>query len=71
MADNKKIILVVNDDGVDSKGINELADSLCQLGEVYVVAPDRPRSGVAQALTMSLPLRMKEIKFSDKYRSFP
>lgn len=70
MEKERKIILVTNDDGVDSKGINVLASALCDFGDVYVVAPDRPRSGVAQALTMSLPLRIKEVKLSEKYKSF-
>ncbi len=56
------LILVTNDDGFFSKGIQTLADALKELGEVYIVAPDRDRSAVSHALTMHRPLRVDLIK---------
>jgi len=56
------LILVTNDDGFFSKGIQTLAESLKELGEVYIVAPDRDRSAVSHALTMHRPLRVDLIK---------
>lgn len=50
-------ILVTNDDGIDAPGINALADALCMVAEVAVVAPDRERSAVSHALTLHHPLR--------------
>jgi 5'-nucleotidase len=44
-------ILVVNDDGIDSAGIAALAEALCALGEVTVVAPDGDRSGASHAIS--------------------
>ena len=52
-------ILVCNDDGVHSKGIHVLADALREIGEVYVVAPDRERSAAGHALTLHKPLRVE------------
>jgi len=54
-------IVVTNDDGVHSEGLRLLAKTMEALGEVYVVAPDRERSGVAHALTLHRPLRVEEI----------
>ncbi|MCX7724258.1 MAG: 5'/3'-nucleotidase SurE [Thermodesulfovibrio sp.] len=56
------LILVTNDDGFFSKGIQYLAEILKELGEVYIVAPDRDRSAVSHALTMHRPLRVDLIK---------
>lgn len=51
------LILVTNDDGIDSPGIHALVQSMRRLGNVIVVAPDRQQSAVGHALTVSSPLR--------------
>ena len=56
-----KTILVTNDDGIDSIGIQALANGLRSLGKVIVVAPDRDKSAVSHSLTMHRPLRMKRL----------
>lgn len=56
------IILVTNDDGIQSEGLVALAQELEALGEVYVVAPDRERSAASHALTLHSPLRVEEIQ---------
>jgi 5'-nucleotidase len=55
------LILVTNDDGIQSPGISALADHLKALGRVIVVAPDRERSAVGHALTLHAPLRAEEV----------
>ena len=55
-------ILISNDDGIFAPGINILADTLRDLGEIYVVAPDRNRSGASNSLTLDRPLRVREIE---------
>lgn len=50
-------ILVTNDDGVFSRGIQVLAEACQSVGEVAVVAPDREQSAQSHALTMGRPLR--------------
>ena len=50
-------ILVTNDDGVGAPGINCLASVLGAEHDVFVVAPDRERSGVGHAFTLDKPLR--------------
>ncbi|TAL23760.1 MAG: 5'/3'-nucleotidase SurE [Nitrospirae bacterium] len=56
------VILVTNDDGVHSQGITALFKSMKEIGDVYVVAPDRERSAVGHALTLHRPLKAEEIK---------
>jgi len=55
-------ILVTNDDGIHSKGITVLAKVLQEIGEVFVVAPDREKSAIAHSLTLHRPLRVEKIK---------
>ena len=55
-------ILVTNDDGVFSEGIRRLADSLSEIAEVTVVAPDREQSASGHSLTLHRPLRMQQLQ---------
>ena len=55
------IILVTNDDGINSEGLKVLGDVLGGLGEVYIVAPDRQRSAVGLSITLERPLRVENI----------
>lgn len=50
-------ILLVNDDGIDARGIRELMCGLCETHTVWAVAPDRQRSAVSKAMTLNSPLR--------------
>lgn len=52
------VFLLSNDDGFDARGIACLYDVLQALGEVYMVAPDRDRSGSSQSLTLHRPIRV-------------
>jgi len=53
------IILITNDDGIDSPGIKSLASYFNVLGELWVVAPDRERNAIGRALTLHRPLRVQ------------
>src|SRR3984893_13974138 len=55
------VILVTNDDGVHAAGLLALATALDDLGDVYVVAPDREQSAVGHALTLARPLRVTQV----------
>src|SRR3990172_9076663 len=55
------IILVCNDDGIRSEGLQVLARSVQSLGEVWVVAPDREQSAASHALTLHRPLRVEQL----------
>jgi 5'-nucleotidase len=53
-------ILLSNDDGYRAEGIRRLRDSLSQLADITIVAPDRNRSGASHSLTLDVPLRVYE-----------
>ncbi len=52
-------ILVTNDDGINSEGIQVLASILRTRHEVWIVAPSINRSGVSHGISMNEPLRFK------------
>jgi len=70
MVNNKPLILVTNDDGVDAPGIRTLIEVMRRIGNVVVVAPDGPRSAMGHAITVATPLRIKLIGEEDGYREF-
>ncbi len=56
------VILVTNDDGVHSAGLIALFKALKEIGDAYIVAPDRERSAVGHALTLHRPLKVEELR---------
>jgi len=60
----RKRILVTNDDGVFSAGIQRLAEALGEIADVTVVAPDREQSASGHALTLHRPLRIRPLEES-------
>ncbi len=54
-------ILLCNDDGVRSEGIEALAAAMKDVGTVYIVAPDRERSAASHSLTLTHPLRVEKL----------
>ncbi|MGD8372893.1 MAG: 5'/3'-nucleotidase SurE, partial [Syntrophobacterales bacterium] len=54
-------ILLTNDDGIYSKGIEVLYEHLSRDHEVQVVAPEIERSAVGHAITLTDPLLVKPV----------
>lgn len=54
-------ILLTNDDGIHSPGIEALAQALGTLGTVWTVAPLHEQSAVGHSLTLHRPLRVHEL----------
>lgn len=54
-------ILLSNDDGYLADGINALAAQLRDVGDVWMVAPDRERSAASHAISLHKPLRIREL----------
>ena len=65
MSEGKPLILIVNDDGYEAKGLEAMVTIAKPLGEVAVVVPDRTRSGMGHAITMGEPLRLTNYKNED------
>jgi 5'-nucleotidase len=55
-------ILVTNDDGVHAAGLAALAAAVAELGDVFVIAPEREQSACGHALTLHRPLRVVEVR---------
>lgn len=58
---SKPVILVTNDDGIISPGIKALVEVMVKFGDVTVVAPDSPQSGMGHAITIHDPLRLQKV----------
>lgn len=55
-------ILIVNDDGLACEGLHKLKAVLEREHEVWVVVPDRNRSGISHGITMYEPLSVQKIE---------
>jgi len=53
-------ILISNDDGIESPGIQALAFEMKKIGDVTVIAPRTEQSAVGHAITTKIPLRISE-----------
>ncbi len=67
---SKPLILVTNDDGITAKGIRTLVEVMKELGEVWIVAPDSPQSGMGHAITVGDTLRLKESFLFEGVKAF-
>jgi 5'-nucleotidase len=57
----KPLILVTNDDGITAPGIRALIAVMSEIGEVIVVAPDKPQSAMGHAITMNNMLYLNRV----------
>ncbi|CEN33466.1 5'/3'-nucleotidase SurE [Capnocytophaga cynodegmi] len=57
----RPLILVTNDDGITAPGIRCLIRVMNEIGEVVVVAPDSPQSGMGHAVTLNSTLHCEPI----------
>ncbi|GAB3347736.1 5'/3'-nucleotidase SurE [Arachidicoccus ginsenosidivorans] len=57
----RPVILITNDDSIHAPGIRALVEAVASLGEVVVVAPDKPQSGMGHAITIGSPLRLAKV----------
>lgn len=55
----KPLILVTNDDGITAPGIRTLIRIMNDIGEVVVVAPDSPQSGMGHAITVDSTIQVR------------
>lgn len=57
---DRPLILVTNDDSIYAKGIAAIVAVAKKFGDVVVVAPDKPQSGMGHAITINDPLRLSK-----------
>jgi 5'-nucleotidase len=65
---NKPLILVTNDDGITAPGIRALIAVMQEIGDIVVVAPDKPQSATGHAITINNTLYLNKI--SDENSAF-
>ncbi len=58
----KPLILITNDDGITAPGLRMLITIMKKIGDVVVVAPDSPQSGMGHAITLDTALFSKKMK---------
>ena len=49
----KPLILITNDDGITAKGIRTLIEVMRTIGDIIVVAPNKPQSAMGHAITIN------------------
>ena len=70
METKRPLILITNDDGIQSGGIEPLTRIAVGLGDVVVVAPDNAQSGKSSALTVNSPLYIRKYEPIDGAQRF-
>ncbi|MWB95778.1 5'/3'-nucleotidase SurE [Flavobacterium sp. GA093] len=61
MKNKKPLILVTNDDGITAPGIRALISVMATIGDIIVVAPDKPQSAMGHAITINNTLYLDKI----------
>lgn len=67
---SKPLILVCNDDGITSRGILNLVTVMKEIGDVLVVAPDSPQSGMGHAITVGDTLRLEQTDIFEGVKAY-
>jgi 5'-nucleotidase len=57
----RPLILVTNDDGITAPGIRKLIKIMNTIGDVVVVAPNKPQSGMGHAITLNAVLFSEKV----------
>ena len=63
-------ILITNDDGIFSSGINALSDVMSEIGEVTIVAPNNEQSAKSHALTLQNPIKFKSVSLKNGFQGW-
>jgi len=68
MKKEKPLILITNDDGITAPGLQALTEAMSELGDIVVVAPDSPQSGMGHAITINNLLRLDAVRVHDNQK---
>ncbi len=66
----KPLILITNDDGINAPGLRKLISLVKNLGEIIVIASEHPMSGMAHAVTIQNPLRVRLLTEEANYKEY-
>ena len=59
---NKPLILVTNDDGIEARGFLALQELAREFGDVVAISSQVPMSGMSHAITIKVPLRVRLVE---------
>ncbi|HLN20158.1 MAG TPA: 5'/3'-nucleotidase SurE [Bacteroidales bacterium] len=65
-----RLILLTNDDGVYAAGLKTLLEVMEEFGKVILISTIESMSGMSQALTVKVPLRVRLIEETEKHRIY-
>ncbi len=68
--EKKPLILITNDDGIHAPGLRKLISVVKDLGEIIVIASDKSMSGMAHAVTIQNPIRVRLEKEEENYKEY-
>ncbi len=66
----RPLILVTNDDDITAPGLKVLVECAKSFGDLLIIAPDRPQSGMGHAITVNEPLRLYPSEIHKGHRAF-
>ena len=58
----RPLIFLTNDDSYLSKGFRAAVELASEFGDVITIAPERVQSGMSQAITINMPLFLREVE---------
>jgi 5'-nucleotidase len=70
MSKKRPLILITNDDGIQAKGLKSLIEAVEPFGDIVIVAPDKPQSGMGHAITVNDVLRMDRSPLYEQYEAY-
>jgi 5'-nucleotidase len=70
MTKKKPLILITNDDGITAPGIRKLISVMQKIGDIVVVAPDKPQSGMGHAVTVTSPLMLHAFSSENRHPEY-
>src|SRR5512133_2231653 len=68
--ESERLILLTNDDGLYAAGLKTLLEVMEEFGKVILVSTLESMSGMSQALTVKVPLRVRLIEENDRHRIY-
>ncbi|MGQ9619452.1 MAG: 5'/3'-nucleotidase SurE [Bacteroidales bacterium] len=67
---NDRLILITNDDGLYAAGLRTLLEVAEEFGKVVLISTMESMSGMSQALTVKIPIRVKLLEETDNHRIY-
>ena len=67
---NDRLILLTNDDGLYAEGLKTLIEVMEEYGKLVVISTIESQSGMSQALTVKMPIRVKLLEETENKRIY-